>query len=280
MTAAPAFPAPNDIGRRARSENFEVAGLVLGPRTRATLLAIYGFARLVDELGDAADGDRLAALDAAEAELDRAYAGQPRNETFRRLAAAIASADLPREPIARLIDANRRDQVQHEYATFDDLLGYCALSANPVGELVLTAFGVATADRVALSDDVCSALQVIEHIQDVREDAEAGRIYLPLHDRARFGVALEDLTARAASTPLRALLAFECDRAAALLRSGAPLVASLHGRARVAVAGYVGGGIATLEAIAAANYDVLDVTPSSSRSARAFATVRALRGGR
>jgi squalene synthase HpnC len=280
MTVAPAFPAAGELVRRARSENFDVASLLLGARTRETLLAIYGFARLVDELGDAVDGDRLAALDAAEAELELAYAGRPRNETFRRLAAAIAQAHLPREPFARLIDANRRDQVQHEYETFDDLLGYCALSANPVGELVLAAFGAATPDRVALSDDVCSALQVIEHVQDVREDAEAGRVYLPAEDRARFGVAAEDLTAPAASAALRALLAFECDRAAALLRSGKPLVASLRGRARIAVAGYVGGGIATLEAIAGAGYDVLRATPAPSRLARASATLRLLKGSR
>jgi squalene synthase HpnC len=280
MTAAPAFPAANEIGRRARSENFEVASLLVGARTRATLLAIYGFARLVDELGDELNGDRLAALDEAEAELDRAYAGRPRTATFERLAAAIADAQLPREPFVRLIEANRRDQVQHEYETFDDLLAYCRLSANPVGELVLGAFGVATPDRVTLSDDVCSALQVIEHIQDVREDSERGRVYLPREDRARFGVAADDLTADAASPALRALLAFECERAAALLSSGPPLVASLRGRARVAVAGYVGGGLATLDAIAAAGHDVLRSTPTATRAARGLATVRLLRGRR
>ena len=280
MTAAPTFPAASEIGRRARSENFAVASLLLGGRARETLLAIYGFARLVDELGDAVSGDRLEALDEAEAELDRAYTGDARTDAFERLAAAIADARLPREPFARLIEANRLDQVQHEYETFDDLLAYCALSANPVGELVLTAFGVATPDRIALSNDVCSALQVIEHVQDVREDAQAGRIYLPHEDRSRFGVAAEELTASTASPALRALLAFECDRAASLLRSGAPLVASLRGRARVAVAGYVGGGLATLAAISAAGYDVLHATPTASRPARAFAAMRLLRGNR
>jgi squalene synthase HpnC len=280
MTIAPTFPAASEIGRRARSENFEVASLLLGARTRATLLAIYGFARLVDELGDAIDGDRLAALDEAEAELDRAYAGNPRTETFRRLSAAIASAGLPREPFARLIEANRQDQRQHDYETFDDLLAYCALSASPVGELVLAAFGVATPDRVALSNDVCNALQVIEHVQDVREDAQAGRVYLPREDCERFGVAGRQLTDGTASPELRALLAFECGRAAALLRSGWPLVGSLRGRARIAVAGYVGGGIATLAAIEAAGYDVLHATPKATRSARAAAALRVVRGRR
>jgi squalene synthase HpnC len=277
MTAAPAFPAARELGKRARSENFDVASLLLGRRTRATLLAIYGFARLVDELGDTVDGDRLAALDEAEAELDRAFAGRPRTETFRQLAEAIREAGLPREPFVRLIDANRRDQVQHTYETFDDLLSYCALSANPVGELVLAAFGAATPERIAWSDDVCSALQVIEHIQDVREDALAGRIYLPGEERARFGVDEADLTAGSASPALRAALAFQCERAGGLLRSGRPLVASLRGRARIAVAGYVGGGVATLDAVKASGYDVLQSTPRATRRARAAATVRLLR---
>jgi squalene synthase HpnC len=280
MTAAPALLAAKEIRRRARFENFEVASLLLRASTRRTLFAIYGFARLVDELGDTIDGDRMAALDEAEAELERAYAGSPRTEVFCRLRGAIADAGLPRGPFMRLIEANRRDQLQHEYETFDELLAYCGLSASPVGELVLAAFGVATPERIALSNDVCNALQVIEHVQDVREDAEAGRIYLPREDRARFGVAVDDLTADTAAPALRALLAFECERAATLLRSGAPLVSSLRGRARVAVAGYVGGGLATLDAIAAAHHDVLRATPKASRPARAMATVRLLRGGR
>jgi phytoene/squalene synthetase len=143
-----------------------------------------------------------------------------------------------------------------------------------VGELVLTAFGTATPDRIALSNDVCSALQVIEHVQDVGEDARAGRIYLPREDRERYGVAPEELTGQAASPELRALLAFECDRAATLLRSGSSLVASLRGRARIAIAGYVGGGFATLDAISAAGYDVLRSPPRAPRPARLRATLR------
>jgi phytoene/squalene synthetase len=119
---------------------------------------------------------------------------------------------------------------------------------------------------------------VIEHVQDVREDALAGRIYMPREDRARFGVDDGDLTASTATSALRALLAFECEGARTLLRSGLPLVASLRGRARFAVAGYVGGGFATLDAIAAARYDVLPGAPKASRVSRVRATAHVLRG--
>ncbi|HZU19719.1 MAG TPA: squalene synthase HpnC [Gaiellaceae bacterium] len=273
----PTLPAPDAVRRRARSENFSVASVVLGQRTRRHLLAVYDFARFVDELGDAVAGDRLAALDDAEAELDRAFAGVPRSPLFRNLAHTIRECRLDREPFARLIEANRRDQRQHEYQTWDDLLSYCELSANPVGELVLGVFGAGTPERVRLSDDVCTALQVIEHVQDAREDALAGRIYLPREDREAHGVGEDELVAERASPALRALLELECERAAKLLGSGGRLVASLSGRARVAVAGYVAGGLATLDAIARVRYDVLAGPPHAGAAARAGATFRLLR---
>ncbi len=166
---------------RAASENFSVASLLLGRATRGHLVAIYGFARLVDQLGDEVEGDRLAHLDWLEAELGRAYDGEPEHPLMRRLAPTLHAFDLPREPFLRLIDANRRDQKQVVYRTFDELLAYCDLSANPVGELVLYVFGVPTGSRIALSNDVCTALQLIEHWQDVAEDYGRGR----MRDRAR-----------------------------------------------------------------------------------------------
>jgi len=277
MTAsAPSFPAADAVRERSRTENFSVASLLLGATTRRHLLAVYDFARLVDQLGDAVDGDRLAALDEAEAELDRAFGGDPRTPVFRRLAAVIRECRLERGPFARLIDANRLDQRRHDYGTWDELAAYCDLSANPVGELVLGVFGVRTPDRLRLSDDVCTALQLIEHVQDVREDALQGRVYMPLEDREAFGVDEVELTGEAATPAIRSLVAFECARADELLRSGDELVASLRGRARLAVAGYVGGGRAQLAAVSAAGYDVLASTPAATGAAKARATLRVL----
>jgi squalene synthase HpnC len=252
-----AGPEMGAVIGQARRENFVVASLVLPRRVRSHLLAVYGFARLVDDAGDEAPGDRLALLDEIEADLERVWGSRPRSPLIARLQPTVAACKLDIDPFRRLIEANRRDQVVHRYEKFEDLLGYCALSANPVGELVLRIFGLATEERLRLSDKVCSALQLTEHWQDVAEDYAAGRIYLPAEDLARFGVAEADLGRRTASHELRELMAFEVRRARALLGDGAPLARTLPARPAFAVAGFVAGGRAALRAIERANYDVL-----------------------
>jgi squalene synthase HpnC len=269
---------PATIMARATGENFPVAAPWLPQPARDRLRSIYGFARLVDELGDAAPGDRLAALDWLEAELDRAFAGQPSHPLMRPLAVTIAECELGREPFARLIEANRRDQQTFYYDSFEDLLGYCDLSANPVGELVLEVFGLATKERVALSNAVCSALQLIEHWQDVREDLALGRVYVPLADLARFGCSLDELRAPRVGERLRRVLVLEATRTSALLEEGRTLVGTLRGWPRLAVAGYVGGGRAALSALARADYEVLAQQPRPSRRRTVGSILRALSG--
>jgi squalene synthase HpnC len=233
-------------------------------------MALYGFARLADQAGDASSGDRLRVLDALEADLDRAFAGNAQHPLLRDLAPVLRRRDLPREPFARLIEANRRDQQVARYTTWAELLDYCTLSANPVGELVLHLAGAATPERLAWSDAVCTALQVIEHSQDVREDCEAGRVYLPGEWLAAEGCPEADLVEAPASPALRRVLARMAGRARELLRSGDPLVPSLYGPARVAVAGFVGGGHAALDALEAAGFDVTSaaLSPARGRVAR------------
>lgn len=256
---AAAIPVPRAevLAERARQENFPVALRLLPARSRRHLMAIYGFARLTDELGDGASEDPLARLDALEGELDRAYAGAARHPVLRRLAPTLAECALPADPFRRLIEASRQDQRVRAYASWDELRAYCALSAEPVGELVLRVFGAATPERIDLSNDVCAALQLVEHCQDVAEDLRRGRVYLPEEDLARFGCPARDLAASRASTALRAVLRFQAERAAALLASGAELVASLRGAARLAVAGFVAGGLATVDALGRVDFDVL-----------------------
>ncbi|HEY4349037.1 MAG TPA: squalene synthase HpnC [Gaiellaceae bacterium] len=268
------LPGAHEVFDRAAGENFSVASLAVGRANRRHLTAIYGFARLVDQIGDAAAGDRSALLDVFEGDLDRLYAGTgPEHPVLRRLEPTVRELSLPRGPFQRLIEANRRDQLQASYPTFDELVGYCELSANPVGELVLHVFGSATPDRIALSDKVCTALQLAEHWQDVAEDQAAGRVYLPAEDMARFGVTNGQLAAAETSPRLRALMSFQVTRGKELLDEGAPLVGLLRGRARLAVAGYVGGGKAAFAAIAAADYGVLESSPKATRVARARATL-------
>jgi len=261
-------------------ENFSVASVVLGRRAQRHLLAIYGFARLVDQLGDEAPGDRGALLDALEHELELTYGGLPRHPLMQRLQVTVEACALPRGPFERLIEANRLDQRRTDYTTFAELIGYCRLSADPVGELVLHVFRSATPDRIALSDKVCTALQLAEHWQDVAEDAARGRVYLPAEDRDRFGVGRDELLAPHASPALRELLAFEVERGRGLLDEGAPLVGTLRGRARLAVAGYVAGGRAAFDAVEAAGYDVLPGAPKARKQARLRRTVQTWRSGR
>ena len=248
---------------RASGENFPVALGVLPRRLRSHLEAIYGYARLVDNLGDEYGGDRSAALDWLEQQIDDLYAGAPRHEVFRRLAVTVQEFDIPRTPFDDLLAANRLDQTKTAYTDWEDLLGYCALSANPVGHLVLAVFEASTPQRRSASDAVCSGLQVLEHLQDVGEDAAAGRIYLPAEDMARFGCTPADLLAPVAGEPLRRLVAFECERARELLEEGRTLVASLRGFGRLAISGFVAGGLAGLDAIEAAGFEVLSATRSA-----------------
>lgn len=286
LAVAPTAPVPPALGAaeqvlaKAARENFPVALVVLPPTVRRRLEAVYGFARLVDDAGDLAAGDRLALLDWLEADLERAYAGRAEHPLLRRLGEVVAALSLPREPFLRLLEANRRDQEVVRYESWDELAGYCELSANPVGELVLRILGVATPERIRRSDAVCTGLQLAEHWQDVGEDFERGRIYLPREDMERFGVTEGDLRALRPSESLRRLLAFEVERARSLLAEGIPLVASLHGRSRLAIAAYVGGGRAALDAVERCGFDVLRRSPRARRATRLAATMRVLREAR
>lgn len=278
--AAPLAPSAREVMARAATENFPVASRVLPRRVRAHLLAVYGFARLVDELGDSTPGDRLAALDWLESELDAAFAERAEHPLMARLARTVRECRLPREPFERLIEANRVDQRVARYQTWEQLRGYCALSANPVGEIVLGVFGAASTARVALSDSICTALQLAEHCQDVAEDYAAGRVYLPGEDLARFGCSEAELAAAHAREPLRAVLAFEVERGRELLYEGAPLIATLRGRERLAVAAFLAGGHAALDAIEHARYDVLAGPPQASGMRRLLALAAVLSGRR
>jgi squalene synthase HpnC len=264
----PRLPSAAVVMRQAATENFPVASRLLPRETREHLLALYGFARLVDDTGDESSGGRLALLDELESDLERAWGGAPRHPLIVRLQPTVSACALPIDPFRRLIEANRRDQLQHRYESLAELLEYCALSANPVGELVLRVFGVATPERVRRSDAICSALQLTEHWQDVAEDHRQGRVYLPAEDLARFGVEEGELAARSPTPGFRRLMAFEVARTRGLLDDGAPLIGMLRGRVAFAVAAFVSGGRAALRSIVRADYDVLSGDPRPSRVAR------------
>lgn len=252
---------------QAADENFSVAARILPSAIRRHLQAVYVYARLVDDIGDEASGNRITLLDKVARDLDDIYAGRmPSHTMLAELAETIRSCAIPREPLDALIEANRQDQFVHRYATYADLVRYCELSANPVGHLVLCVFRQVTPERLTNSDRICTALQILEHCQDVVEDLDRGRIYLPQEDLERFGVEESALKAPPATAAVRALLAFQTQRALRLLEQGAPLIGSLYGTARLAISGYVAGGVATATAIRNAGYDVLSATPRPNKA--------------
>jgi squalene synthase HpnC len=252
-----------EVAARAAGENFPV-GSVLFPRNlRPHVRALYCYARLVDELGDAYQGDRLAALDELEREVELAFDGDPSWPVLRNVQPTIREFDLPREPFLRLIEANRIDQRVSEYETWADLEHYCVHSADPCGRLVLGVLRrLDDPELVAASDSVCTGLQLVNFLQDVPRDLELGRVYLPAEDRRRFG----DPPLDRPSDDLRRLLRFEAERAAELLRAAEILRARIGGRLGRAVALFGRGGLAALEALEAAGWDVFTQRPKPSRA--------------
>jgi squalene synthase HpnC len=251
------------MAAKAQAENFPVALRFLPRRAREDLAAFYVFARYVDDLGDEFDGDRVLALKEVDADLARLGRGAPPAlAPVRGLARLTESGRVPVEPFHALVAANLMDQHKTRYATFAELVAYCRLSANPVGQVVLHLAGQATAQNIADSDAVCTGLQIVEHIQDVAEDFRAGRSYLPREDLTAFGVQESQLSRPGSTEDLKALLRWEAGRAAVMLGKGVPLTRRLRGWAKPAVIGYVAGGRAALAALRRIDFDVLAHTAS------------------
>ncbi|MGZ5033239.1 MAG: squalene synthase HpnC [Usitatibacter sp.] len=243
-------------------ENFPVASWLLPARMRAPIEAIYAFARGADDIadeGDAPDGERLAGLDRYLRALDEIEAGKtPTGAPFERIAWAIRSHGLPVALLRDLVDAFKQDVTKKRYADFAELMDYSRRSANPVGRLLLHLFKAGNASQ---SDAICSALQFINFWQDVAIDWKKDRVYIPQEDLARFGVTERHIAERRADERWRALMAFECERARALLRSGAPLGRSLPGRLGLEIRATVQGGMAVADKIDAVAGDVFRNRP-------------------
>jgi squalene synthase HpnC len=286
--ARPSLTRADEVLAGASGENFPVALRLLPQRHRRHLTNLYFFARLTDDLGDEAREDgvdaaqlRLRLLDELTADVARIYHGDiAKSPVMQAMAETVRDCHVPEQPLLDLIQANRQDQQVTRYPTFADLARYCELSANPVGQVVLYIFAAATPERIALSDRICTALQLAEHWQDVAEDLAHGRIYLPAEDLERYAVTEADLAEPAASPAVTMLMRFEVDRAARLLDEGAPLVGTLRGAARLAVAGYLAGGRAALAAIRKQQYDVLRAQSKPAKPRLAAELARAYVRGR
>jgi squalene synthase HpnC len=251
----------------AHYENFPVASVLLPSRLREPIAAIYAFARSADDFADEGNltvAKRLFLLDSYQRQLDAIAEGGPIDDPlFRRLADVIKIHRLPLRPFRDLLDAFSQDVVQTRYADFRELMDYCRRSANPVGRLLLHLFRADSERNLAYSDAICSALQLINHWQDVGIDATkpAPRIYLPAEDLVYFGIHEADILRRTATADFRSLMRFQVDRARKLMLEGEPLGWLLGGRIGLEIRMIVAGGLRIIEKIEAVDYDVFKHRP-------------------
>ncbi len=270
-------------------ENFSVATWFLPRRLRPHFHSVYAYCRISDDLGDEVGDPQqsLALLDLWQSELDATYDSlkradmganvdvsdsAPRHPVFIALRETIRACAIPKEPFADLLRAFRQDQTVHRYETFDDVLGYCRYSADPVGRIVLYLCGYRDEERQRLSDYTCTALQLANFWQDVTVDHDKGRIYLPLESLRRFGVTEEQIAQRRFTSGFRDLMRFEVDRARDLFGRGLPLAEQVDSELAIDIELFSRGGLAILEAIERQDFNVLASRPAISKP-RKFALV-------
>lgn len=261
-------------------ENFSVATWFLPARLRQHFFNVYAYCRISDDLGDEV-GDAAASLqllDQWQLELDACYSGNPRHPVFVALADTVRRFDIPKQPFLDLLTAFRQDQSVSRYPTFYDLLGYCRNSANPVGRLVLYVCGYRDAERQALSDYTCTALQLANFWQDVSPDYAKGRIYLPLESLQRFGVSEDDIAAQRNTSAFCELMRFEVERARDWFRKGLPLAEKVDRDLAIDIELFSHGGQEILNAIERQSFKILGRRPAISKSRKLLLVARAAWG--
>jgi squalene synthase HpnC len=232
----------------------------------------------VDDLGDEAEGDRLALLEAWGQDLELCYSGAPQAPHFLALQHTIRTFNIPPGPFRKLIEANRMDQVSLRHETFSDLLNYCEYSANPVGHLYLYVSGYSDEERFHLSDFTCTALQLANFWQDVHRDYAMGRIYLPQEDMGRFGYTEGGLAAGVCNDAFSSLMAFQVERTQQYFEQGLPLAKLVKGKARLHIRLFSLGGLRVLDAIRGQRYDVLSRRPVVSKPRKAWLLLKTYLG--
>jgi squalene synthase HpnC len=261
-------------------ENFHVASWFLPKRLRPHFHSIYAYCRISDDLGDEVGvrEQSLALLNLWGQELDACYRGEARHPVFVALADTIRICDIPKEPFADLLVAFRQDQTVTRFEAMDDVLAYCRFSANPVGRLVLYACGYRDAERFALSDYTCSALQLANFWQDVAVDYEKDRIYFPLADMRRFGVDEATIASRNFTPQFRDLMRYEVDYTRQMFAQGMPLIGRVDRELALDLDLFSRGGLEILHAIEQQDYNVLRARPSISKGRKIALMLRALSG--
>ncbi|MBN2217906.1 MAG: squalene synthase HpnC [Pirellulales bacterium] len=252
---------------RRHYENFTVASFLLPRRLRQPFCDVYAYCRWADDLADETGepARALALLDWWDEQLRACYDGRAAHPVFVALGETIRRFALPIEPLADLLVAFRQDQTTTRYQTFDELLGYCRHSANPVGRLVLHLGGSYDPRRAEWSDSICTGLQLANFCQDVARDWDRGRIYLPMEECRRLGYDEPHFARRESSDAFRRLMAEQVDRAEAWLHRGRPLVGRVDRSLRLPVTLFIRGGLAVLEAIRQSDFNVWTTRPKVSK---------------
>ncbi|MGA8616917.1 MAG: squalene synthase HpnC [Candidatus Sulfotelmatobacter sp.] len=265
---------------RTHYENFSVASWFLPKKLRQDFLNVYAYCRISDDLGDEVGDPRaaLALLDEWQAELDACYAGRPRHPVFVALAETVRKFEIPKHEFSDLLIAFRQDQTVTRFETFNDVLGYCRYSANPVGHLVLYLCGYHDAERQQLSDYTCTALQLANFWQDVSVDYGKGRIYLPLEDLRQYSVGEEDLAQNRNTSAFCQMIKFEVQRAREWFDRGLPLVNRVDKELAVDLELFTRGGQEILNAIERQGFAVLGRRPVISKTHKLALVARAAWG--
>lgn len=252
---------------RTHYENFTVASTLLPRHLLRHFHAIYAYCRWADDLADEAGGGAyaLSLLRWWRAELLDCYQGRPHHPVFVALRDTIQRFDIPPQPFLDLLAAFEQDQVVKHYDTFGQLLDYCRCSANPVGRLVLYLGESFDAERAALSDAICTALQLANFWQDVARDFAIGRVYLPGEDRRHFGYGDDDLAACRFTPDFAELLRFEVERTRDLFYRGMPLVERMPHAMQSDIELFVQGGLAILRKIEQQGYNVWARRPALAK---------------
>ena len=263
---------------RHHYENFQVVTFLLPRRLHQDFYNVYSFCRWADDLGDEMGNPQLSLrlLEWWRTELSRMYKGEAQNPVFVALSQTVQRHAIPQDPFAKLIRAFIQDQTVTRHQTWAQLLDYCVYSANPVGHLVLYLCGYRDAERQALSDFTCTALQLTNFWQDVARDHDMGRVYIPLADMTAHGYRPEDLEQRRCNRNYRELMQDLVNRAHMLFLQGLPLVDRVDRRLAVDLELFSQGGLAILQKIRALDYNVLRTRPTLSKWDRLGLLARAV----
>ena len=265
---------------RSHYENFSVATWFLPGRLRQHFCNVYAYCRISDDLGDEVGdtGAALALLNQWEAELNACYDSHPKHPVFVALAETVETFNIPKQEFSDLLRAFRQDQTVTRYESFDDLLGYCRYSANPVGHLVLHLCGYSDAERQQLSDFTCTALQLANFWQDLSVDYAKGRIYLPIESLRRFGVSEDDIASNRNTHAFCEMMKFEVERARQWFHRGLPLVEKVDRELAIDLELFSRGGQEILNSIERQKFAVLGQRPGISKPRKLALIARAALG--